>query len=516
MWRLGHHGGTQSAISGQRRHPAADRPIARERAPLNVFLRYGPVAMPPSSRRAQTRNTALAQGRRETQRERLLAGVVAVANRDGYTATNVSAVIAQARVSRPTFYEYFAGTEDCFLAALADANEQLLHDVREAVAGAARDGGAPALRAALAALVEFARTEPELARFAMSESLGGGPKALAARDATLAAIVKAVEQAHRGAGTKAEQTRRGAGAQDGRAAPDVPLWLAIGTACRVLASRLRRGVPVSSVLREELAAWIEAYARPADESRWRRSPLGPAPRSSPYVPENGMRAPLPLGRGRPRISEEEVAENHRQRLLFAAAALAGEQGYAATTIAQIAMRASLDRRVFYAHFKDKRHIYAAVYDFGFQHLLAVTAGAFFAGGSWPERIWEGARGLTQFLERNPAFAHVGFVEVYAIGPVAGQRLEDNVSAFTVFLQEGYRYEHEPRAQPLPQLAVEAIATSFVELVYHQARASRKPRLRGLLGLLAFVCLAPFLGATRAVEFVEERLQAEGAGRKPGA
>ncbi len=499
--------------------------------------------MPPPSRRAQTRNTALAQGRRETQRERLLAGVVAVANRDGYTATNVSAVIAQARVSRPTFYEYFAGTEDCFLAALADANEQLLRGVREAVgatgdgttsagatsagttsdgastaaaAGATRDGGAPALRAALAALVEFARTEPELARFAMSESLGGGPKALAARDATLAAIVKAVEQAHRGAGTKAERARKGAGAQAGRAAPDVPLWLAIGTACRVLASRLRRDVPMSSALREELAAWIEAYARPADEPRWRKSPLGPAPKSSPYVPENGMRAPLPLGRGRPRISEEEVAENHRQRLLFAAAALAGEQGYAATTIAQIAKRASLDRRVFYTHFKDKRHIYAAVYDFGFQHLLAVTAGAFFAGGSWPERIWEGTRGLTQFLERNPAFAHVGFVEVYAIGPGAAQRLEDSVSAFTVFLQEGYRYEREPRAQPLPQLAVEAIATSFVELVYHQARASRKPRLRGLLGLLAFVCLAPFLGEVRAVEFVEERLQAEGAGRKPGA
>jgi AcrR family transcriptional regulator len=477
----------------------------------------------------KTRNTAIPTGRRETQRERLLAGVVAVANRDGYTATNVSAVIAQAGVSRPTFYEYFAGTEDCFLATLTDANKRLLAAVRDAV-GEAQDGaddarGGSALRAVFAALVDFARAQPELARFAMSESLGGGAKALAARDDTIGEIAELVERTEASAGAEA-------------ATPDLPLWLALGTTCRLLASRLRRGLPISSALQEELLAWIESYARPAGELRWRDSPLGAAPGLSPYVPDSPMRPPQALGRGRPKISEEEVAENHRQRLLFAAAALAGERGYAATTIAEIAKRASLDRRVFYTHFKDKQHIYAAVYDFGFQRLLAVTAGAFFAGGGWPERVWEGTRGLAQFLESNPALASVGFVEVYAIGPSAVQRIEDGVSAFTVFLQEGYQYE--PRAGTPPRLAVAAIATSFVEVIYHQARASRaqagarespagagagreqadtsdapapasRPQMRGLVGLLTFVCLAPFIGEGPAAEFIASRLAAESAG-----
>ncbi len=516
--------------------------------------------MAPTARRAQTRNTAIPAGRRETQRERLLAGVVAVANHEGHVAANVSAVIAQAGVSRPTFYEYFAGTEDCFLAALADANERLLASVRDALGEAgepsaaasgprtAQDArGGSALRAVLAALVDFARATPELARFAMSESLGGGPKALAARDETIGEIADLAECARRPASAAAHTSDAPdlPDARDLPDTPDLPLWLAIGTACRLLASRLRRGLPISSALLEELIVWIESYARAADSRRWRDSPLGAPAGPSPYVPDSPMRPPQSLGRGRPKISEEEVAENHRQRLLFAAAALAAERGYAGTTIAEIAKRARLDRRVFYTHFRDKQHIYAAVYDFGFQRLLAVTAGAFFAGGSWPERVWEGTRGLAQFLENNSALASVGFVEVYAIGPSAVQRIEDGVSAFTVFLQEGYQYE--PRAASPPRLAVEAIATSFVEVVYHQTRASRaeggasesaagagtgaagtgaadagaagasagradasRPGMRGAVGLLAFVCLAPFLGEGPAVEFVAERLAAEGA------
>jgi AcrR family transcriptional regulator len=46
-------------------------------------------------------------GRKSTQRERLLNGVITVANRDGSSRASVSAVIAEAGVSRPTFYDYF-------------------------------------------------------------------------------------------------------------------------------------------------------------------------------------------------------------------------------------------------------------------------------------------------------------------------------------------------------------------------------------------------------------------------
>ena len=63
--------------------------------------------------------------RKSSQRERLLAGMVAAANRDGYADANVSAVIAEAGVSRPTFYDYFSDRDDCFVAAIADMHERL-------------------------------------------------------------------------------------------------------------------------------------------------------------------------------------------------------------------------------------------------------------------------------------------------------------------------------------------------------------------------------------------------------
>ena len=86
---------------------------------------------------AETRINTSAQNRRKaTQLERLHAGMIAAANREGYAGANVSAVIAQAGVSRPTFYDYFEDRDDCFLKTVAYVHEQLLADVREAIAQA--------------------------------------------------------------------------------------------------------------------------------------------------------------------------------------------------------------------------------------------------------------------------------------------------------------------------------------------------------------------------------------------
>src|ERR1700679_1103281 len=55
----------------------------------------------------------------DIQRSRLLAGAVASMGELGYERTTVGRITARARVSRRTFYEMFAGREEC-LAALLD------------------------------------------------------------------------------------------------------------------------------------------------------------------------------------------------------------------------------------------------------------------------------------------------------------------------------------------------------------------------------------------------------------
>ena len=99
------------------------------------LLRYGLATMARRAARTQPINTALPKGRKSTQRERIINGMIAAANRDGYAGANVTGVITQAGVSRPTFYDYFADRDDCFLAAISDSHQRLAGRIREAIAG---------------------------------------------------------------------------------------------------------------------------------------------------------------------------------------------------------------------------------------------------------------------------------------------------------------------------------------------------------------------------------------------
>ena len=82
--------------------------------------------MTPRAARMTAEDGALPRGRKSTQRERLLASMVATVNRGGYGGANVSRIITEAGVSRPTFYEYFSDKDDCFLGALDDIHERLI------------------------------------------------------------------------------------------------------------------------------------------------------------------------------------------------------------------------------------------------------------------------------------------------------------------------------------------------------------------------------------------------------
>jgi AcrR family transcriptional regulator len=440
-----------------------------------------------SSRPAGRSEAAKYRGRKSTQRERLLAGMVAVANRAGYAGANVSAVIAQAGVSRPTFYDYFSDRDDCFLATLEEAHSRLLAGVRDGVAAA---DPADALTAAIGALLDFAAAEPALARFMTAEPMAGGPRLLTARDQGIAQIAGEIAHAH-------------ALAPAAAMIPDVSPRMIVGGLYRLLGSHLRRGEQNVSSLLEELVPWIESYRRPHAELRWSSLKHERPPSLSPHVPDTPLSAPAGLGPGRPRISPEQVAENQRLRILFAAAQMAEEKGYTATTIADITKTAGVDGRVFYTLFADKQDAFMTVHELGVRQVMAITAAAFFSGATWPQRAWEAGRALTQFLQINPLIAHVGFVEAHAVGPAAVQRVEDSHIAFAVFLQEGYQYASVPA--PPSKAALEAIVTATFELIYLEAHTSPEPQLAGLLAHMTFLFVAPFLGAAEAHEFVVAQL-----------
>lgn len=445
--------------------------------------------MPSGRTSRRSINTAWQSSLEGTQRERLLAGMVASAGDAGYAGASVSEVIAQAGVSRPTFYDYFSDRDNCFVAAVIDVQERVLGDVERAVRSHAPKDAATA---AVAALVEFAIAEPLMTRFVTKEALAGGAAALKARDRGIAQVARIVERAL-------------ARAPAATATPDLPLEIAIGAVYRLLASRLRRGERALGAMLEDLRDWTASYGQAAGELRWRALAPGPTVALSPFVSATPFHFPPPLAPGRPLLTEEDVAENHRQRIMFATAQVIHKHGYGAAKIADITKLASLDTRAFYRLFASKQEAFDAIYEVGFQHLIKTCADAFFAGTTWPDRMWEALRAGTQTVQSDPAAAYVGFVAAYAVGPGEIQRVEDSRTAFTVFLQEGHRYGR--RRDPPSPVALEAIVASVFEIVYRQAHRSSKPETARLLPTVAQLCLTPFLGSKQTNTFIDRKLSA---------
>jgi AcrR family transcriptional regulator len=108
----------------------------------------------------------------ENQRERLLNGVVEAVAEHGYSATTIARITAAAKISRRTFYEYFEGKEDCFLAAYEMIEAHVLDSVL-AAPGAA-EPWPQRVRARLAALLDVLARDVAVSRCFLVEPLAAG------------------------------------------------------------------------------------------------------------------------------------------------------------------------------------------------------------------------------------------------------------------------------------------------------------------------------------------------------
>jgi AcrR family transcriptional regulator len=111
----------------------------------------------------------------ETRRQAILEAMVRVVGRKGYKATSVADVIAEANVSRTTFYKHFEDKHECFLAAYEMAVERVLDEV---IANCdASQSWLERMRAGLTTVVELFALDPELARTAIVEVAAAGADA---------------------------------------------------------------------------------------------------------------------------------------------------------------------------------------------------------------------------------------------------------------------------------------------------------------------------------------------------
>jgi AcrR family transcriptional regulator len=125
------------------------------------------------------------------QRERLIAALASCVAEHGYNATTITQITTAASVSRRTFYEHFAGKEECFVAAYDALDTYLGMLMAEAVEQ--HDGWPDQVAAALTALISFLASRPNFARMYLLESAVVGEAMAGPRERTALRFVALLE-----------------------------------------------------------------------------------------------------------------------------------------------------------------------------------------------------------------------------------------------------------------------------------------------------------------------------------
>lgn len=131
----------------------------------------------------------------------------------------------------------------------------------------------------------------------------------------------------------------------------------------------------------------------------------------------------------------------RQKIIEAAATVAGERGYAGTSIARVSRESGLPASSIYWHFADKDELLATVVERGFEMWLGQVTQT--DGSSLSERVASLCLGVARTLTESPDFLRLGLMLALEHRPVEPAARESYL-----------RLRHE---------AVERIAAALLEL-----------------------------------------------------
>jgi AcrR family transcriptional regulator len=199
--------------------------------------------------------------------------------------------------------------------------------------------------------------------------------------------------------------------------------------------------------------------------------------------------------GRHLVPPDFVAQNQRERMLLATAALVAERGYQKTTIELIAKTARVALSTFYEQFSSKEKCFLAAFD----ETLAAAAEVFEElldpEQEWAEQISAAIEIFLEMVVKEPARARLCIVESQAAGGAALARYQAMLEQVAPVLREGR--VHNPRAGRLPDGLEVAIVGGLAWLVHQRLVAGRDEEIKALLPEMLQVTLTPYVGEVEA-------------------
>jgi AcrR family transcriptional regulator len=403
------------------------------------------------------------------QRTRIHGAMIEAIARDRYQAVSVKQVIALAGVSRRSFYEQFANKEDCFLATFDRVAAQGVRRVRRAYLRAGGDL-ADRLGAAFAELALAAEQDPAAAALAVVAPEGAGMPAVERLRGAIATCELMLASGYRGS--------------PGCGALGAPIVRAVAGGLHAQLAAGLRGRCGGADLAGELTRWTLQVCGAANERTGARLAANAAARG------RRARVPGPRRVGGPQRTDE------RSRLLRSALRLSLVDDYLEVSAPQIAEQAGLPIEGFRARFEDRDDCYRAALDMLAADVLAGAADPGLLTGDWPRAVRRALAAVLELLARNQLYAGTLAVGAFAAGPAAVERGRELTRALARTLTAG-----APAAAGTP--TVEAIAGAIWHTIGCLGASGRIRLLPLLSDHLAYVVLAPYLGADAAGEIANE-------------
>ncbi|HTA15053.1 MAG TPA: TetR/AcrR family transcriptional regulator [Solirubrobacteraceae bacterium] len=428
-------------------HKATDPAPPKTMAPLYERLPRGPHRLDPDEVA-------------ENQRRRMYGAMIEAVAANGYGRTSVKQVVTLAGVSRRAFYEQFANKEECFLATL------------DLIAGQAMDGIASSYRstkgtlearlgAALSRFAEVVELNPKGSRLMLVDAPSAGPAGWERLTETLTVFEQRLADSF-------------STAPDAAPLPEPVARAIVGGLRRATFVRLIEGrTEEMPGLVGDMLSWTLVF-RTAEPS-----PLGVHLRAVPAAASLG-------------------SEDDRARVLRSALELAALEGYGNLTPMRIADEAGVSIDTFFDLFDDMEACFLAAIEKLGEEVREIVSDPGLDSSEWPAAVRRALDALMRYFAARPAYTQTIAIGVFAMGQRAvdlGAELACEVAA---------RLTAGAPGQPLTGLAQEGIEGAIWHTIYCQTANGGTGALPELSDHLAYVVLAPFLGAEEAARIVTER------------
>lgn len=207
----------------------------------------------------------------------------------------------------------------------------------------------------------------------------------------------------------------------------------------------------------------------------------------------------PLPGGRHGLSQKQVTESQRERLLAAVATLAAERGFGGATIAEIAKAASVSNRVFYENFRDKEEAFIVAFDSVADHVRVLISDATAAAEDEWSSQWVAALSTTlEFFDEEPALARFCLVAPFTAPPRVVTHCREMIGGAAPYLAKGRRPEDAPG---LPDSTEDSLIGGVIAQLSRSIVNQGGPLIALLPDLIEFG-LSPYLGTNAARSVAE--------------